>query len=414
MSPIACKPAPKLTLDSFFSAITALGHYILQISCTVFRQRLMRPISYAILAMWSTLFSIQAMADLRIDQLSLVPAPTELVIPDAEVLTLSPEFRQVLDSQIKVLHRPSSRVLALHELLFGPDGYNVQYHGAYTRTAMETLNWGSGNCVSLANLYVAAARYVGLQAYFQESQVPEDWQESAAGYYVVPGHVNVLVKLRGHRDFTVEFLSAYEGRGAKTRVLSDEEAIAQYYNNLGMKYLQQDKLALSYAFSQKALSLYDASPLLWSNRGVIEKHMGNLALAEQAYLESLRLDAEFLSAAKNLYVLYLQTGEEAKAQRFSEKIEAYNRRNPYYLEKLALTALGDAAYDDAIDLLKKAIKIKKTEDRFHFALAKAYYYSGDIERASGAMAQAQEVADTAQDKQRYQGKLAALAQIAHR
>jgi len=129
------------------------------------------------------------------------PNPSRMLdhvaIADVDVLALSDEFKTTLDRQINTIRQPSRRVMALHELLFGEDGYDIRYRGQYTRTAMETLTLGGGNCVSLANLYVAAARHAGLDARFQEAHVPEDWEESASGYYVVPGHINVLVRLRG-------------------------------------------------------------------------------------------------------------------------------------------------------------------------------------------------------------------------
>jgi tetratricopeptide (TPR) repeat protein len=346
------------------------------------------------------------------------PNPSRMVahvaIADVDVLALNDEFKGVLDTQVNSIRQPSRRVLALHELLFGEHGYDIRYQGQYTRTAMETLTLGSGNCVSLANLYVAAARHVGLDARFQEAHVPEDWEESASGYYVVPGHINVLVKLRGHRDFTVEFLSAYEGRAAKTRILSDDEAVAQYYNNLGMKHLHEDAPQVARQYLKKALQLYDRSPLLWSNMGVIKKHLGQYKAAEAAYLTSLKYDDEFLSAIKNLYVLYMQTGEAEKAARYAEIVEAYNRRNPYYLEKLANIALNSGDYEAAIELLKQAVDIKESEDRFHFTLAKAYYFSGDLKRATEAMEKAREVATSPRDQERYRNKLAALESIVHR
>ncbi len=346
------------------------------------------------------------------------PNPSSMVghvaIADVDVLALSDEFKFALDRQINTIRQPSRRVLALHQLLFGEDGYDIRYRGQYTRTAMETLTLGGGNCVSLANLYVAAARHVGLDARFQEAHVPEDWEESTSGYYVVPGHINVLVRLRGHRDFTVEFLSAYEGRAAKTRILSDDEAVAQYFNNHGMKHLREGAPQVARQYLKKALDLYDHSPLLWSNMGVIEKYLDRYEAAEKAYLTALEYDDEFLSAIKNLYVLYMHTAETEKAARYAEIVEEYSRRNPYYLEKLAKQALDKGEHEAAIDLLKKAIDIKEDEDRFHFALATAYYFSGDLRRATQAMEDAREVAASPREKARYRHKLEALASIARR
>lgn len=331
------------------------------------------------------------------------------VIPRADVLALSDSFKQTLDLQIAPVKHPTKRAQALHGLLFGKQGYQVGYDGRYTRTAMETLAYGSGNCVSLANLYVAAARHVGLDAFFQESHA-EDWEDRSneSGYYVLSGHINVLIKLPGRQRLTVEFLEAYMGRESRDRILSDAEAISQYYNNLGMLELHHNNLQVARQYLETALNIYGESALIWSNMGVVEKRLGNLSEAERAYLTALRHDRGFPSAAKNLYVLYKQLNKHGLAKKYAAIVEEHSRRNPYYLNTLAQEAVAKADYREAIALLKKAVEIKEDEDHFHFALARAYYLSGDLKRAKQAMKKAHDVAKNPLDQQRYSNKLAAL------
>ena len=181
-----------------------------------------------------------------------------------------------------------------------------------------------------------------------------------------------------------------------------------------MKHLREGAPQVARQYLEKALDLYDRSPLLWSNMGVIEKYLDQYEAAERAYLTALEYDDEFLSAIKNLYVLYMHTEETEKAARYAEIVEEYSRRNPYYLEKLAKRALDKGEHKAAIDLLKEAIDIKEDEDRFHFALAKAYYFSGDLRRATQAMEDAREVAASPRDRARYRNKLAALESIVRR
>lgn len=336
---------------------------------------------------------------------------SDIVIDEVDVLALSDEFKAVLDSKIQPIRWPTKRAEALHELLFGLNAYDIRYHGDHTRTAMETLRMGSGNCVSLANLFVAAARYVGLDAHFQEVQVPEDWEDREAdgGYYVIAGHVNVIVELGSRRKMTVEFLQTYEGSNAESRLLSDDEALAQYYNNLGMLRLHNNELAYAKAYLQKAVDTYGESPLVWSNLGVVEKRLADHAAAETAYLNALKHDRHYLSAIKNLYVLYIHDGKREQAEPYAAIVEKYNRRNPYYLSKLAARATKDGDYKEAIKLLKRAIKIKDNEDQFHFSMAKAYYLAGDVKRSEKAMKKAEKVAKDPANQEKYRRKLEALA-----
>jgi Flp pilus assembly protein TadD len=350
-----------------------------------------------------------AMQPILVAPARVAPQQPLLPIRDVDALFLSAPFKAVLDERIAPIDNPYKRAQALHELLFNPEGYYIGYHSRYTRTAMETLNFGSGNCVSLANLYIAAARHVGLTARFQESHA-EQWEDiSGEGNYdVLAGHVNVLVKLGKRKNLTVEFLDAYIGRPAKTRVISDEEARAHHYNNLGMNQLHENNLPRAHQYLTKAIATFDDSPVLWSNLGVVEKRLGDRAAAERAYLTAMDIDKDYPSAAKNLYILYKQDNQPLKAQKYAAIVEEHNRRNPYHLNRLAGQAMDNAKYERAISLLKRAVKIKKEEDRFHFALAQAYYQLGDVKRAKQALKKAREFADDPHARQRYNSKLATL------
>lgn len=354
----------------------------------------------------------QAQAQTKAQAIFRVPAAVQdRGILNADVLALSDEFKAVLDARIAPINNPEKRAEALHELLFAPENYFIGYVGKYTFTAAETLNYGGGNCMSLANLLVAAARHVGLRAYFQEAQV-EDWEDHADdGYYVLAGHVNVLIKLGGRTRMTVEFLAPFIGRPAHTRIMSDKEALAQYYNNLAMDQLHAGHLAAAQDYLDKALETDDSNPMIWSNMGVIAKRLGDLNAAEAHYLTALKRDNNYPSAAKNLSVLYMEKGHPEKAEKYARIVEKHNRRNPYYLGKIADRAMEREQYSDAIDLLRDAIKIKDDEDRFHFELAQAYYLSGDMKRAARAMKKAKELAGNPADRQRYSSKLKLLNRL---
>ena len=108
--------------------------------------------------------------------------------------------------RIKPLKRRTDQVTALHQLLYSAAGFNIIYNNQRTQTASEAFYSRSGNCLSLAALYVASARYLGMDARFQAVEIPFQWlQRDKTMYYL--GHVNALVKL-GHNRVTAEFLGA--------------------------------------------------------------------------------------------------------------------------------------------------------------------------------------------------------------
>ena len=88
----------------------------------------------------------------------------------------------------------------------------------------------------------------------------------------------------------------------------------------------------------------------------------------------------------------LEQGNWEAAQNLQAKVEKYRRANPYYLLYLSDEALALEQYDEAISLLRRAIKKKKDDHTLHFALAKTQYLSGEKTAAENSLARARELA----------------------
>ncbi len=332
-------------------------------------------------------------------------------VPDYDILSLSDEIKTLLDTEVAYLKSKKQRFDRLHELFYKPHYLNLVYspHGTYS--ASETFRKGKGNCVSHANLFVAAARYLNLNAYYQTVEVPLEWRPRA-GFYELPGHINVVVKL-GRLTATVEFDSTifadYDISSLKSEVISDTQAKAEFYNNLGVEELANGDFQKSVAYFDKAIETDKKLDISWSNMGVAYKHLKEYEKAEQAYLKALDLDPENKSAMKNLYVLYTDLGKKTLSAQYKKRVERYARKNPYYLEKLANRELSLKNYSEAQSLFKKAIRIYDLEPSFYHGLAVSFYHQNDIEGAKKALTKAQELSSDESKKARYSRKLKVLA-----
>ncbi|WP_086931370.1 transglutaminase-like domain-containing protein [Agarilytica rhodophyticola] len=334
-----------------------------------------------------------------------------IIVEDVDVLALNSEIKTLLDEKIKVLPSKRQRLLALHTLLYDPAQYNIRYNAYFTASAIETFYNGSGNCISLANLFIATARYVGIRARYQTVNLERQWRRRD-GFYEVPGHVNVVVSLP-RAKVLVEFNQAYFDQIGDSKVVSkmitDAQAKAEYYNNLGVAYLNQKKYSMAVAYFKKSIKTHKKLDFVWSNLGVAYKRLGDFKAAEEAYLAALKYNSKNRSAIGNIYILYSELGDETKSQAYAKRAEKYARKNPYYLEKLANTELEAKRYDKAVALFKAAIKIHKLEPDFYHGLAVAYYYENDIENSKKALRKSMELAESEEYKLRYQRKLNALA-----
>ena len=325
------------------------------------------------------------------------------VEPD-EILLINDDLKARLDEYIRPIASKYDRSKELHAYLFTAAGLNIEYEANTTKTAQETFDTRSGNCVSLANLYVASARYLGLKAVFQKVKVPRDW-EKREGFYILPDHMNVAVKINRGTRAIVELVSTYISRELEDEEIQDKQAFAEYYSNKGVEELELRNYQSAINNLEKSTKIFPDLTFAWSNLGVAYKFDGQFDKAENAYKKAIDLDKNYLSALKNLYALYYETNQQEKADKLSSRVKKYARKNPYFMAKTAEVLFEQKDFKGAIDFYKKAIGKKKEEGDFYFGLAKSYYMQGDLVKAQKAQKNAIKYSVDDRDKQRYSSKL---------
>jgi Flp pilus assembly protein TadD len=276
-----------------------------------------------------------------------------------------------------------------------------------TRTAAETFAARAGNCLSFTFMFVVLARGAGLDASFQEVDIPPEW--TFTGYTsILNRHINIYVDLRVGVipakivDFNIaDFRADYD-----MDIISDQRALAHFFNNLGAQYMQQgDTTAAFYSF-QRAIAENDAGfAPAWDSLGTLYARSGLDYHAEAAFLQALAIDKSDLTAMNNLTVLYDRRGEPELAERHRKKVITHRNRNPYYRFQLARMAYHNEDYDRAIDHLKYAVRRHKNDDRFYALLGLVYFDMGDEEKSRHWMARAEKYAQRESMKRIYSGKI---------
>jgi Flp pilus assembly protein TadD len=174
--------------------------------------------------------------------------------------------------------------------------------------------------------------------------------------------------------------------------MSDAEARAMYFNNLGAEALIAGDLATAYGHIRRAIAVDPSMSDAWSNLGVLLRHNGQPDDAETAYRRTLELEPRELAAMGNLHDLYVAAGRMEEAAKLQRRVERYRRENPYYLLFLGEEALAAGDLVQAEDLLRQALRRKEDEHRLHFALAQVLYRSGRRQAAASSLARARELA----------------------
>ncbi len=331
--------------------------------------------------------------------LAPLPGPVE----DAQVLALTAEMRAFVAQHVAAGADRATRLRQLGSAVIHSEGFRLDYDET-TRTAAATFEARRGNCLSFSSLFVALARELGIDARFQEVDTPPDWSYRAETF-VLNRHVNVLVDLGRDGEHVVDFnmedfRTSYDRRG-----ISDERALAHFFNNLGVERMQAGEAALALGYLRRAARHDPSFAPAWTNLGILYARAGQPLYAEAAHLRALRSDPSDLVAMSNLAGLYERQGDRDRAAEYRRLASQHRSRNPYYLFQLAREDFQAGDYDGAAGRLEDAIRRKRNEDQFYFLLGMCRLKQGHEGAARRWLAKAEEVAATDALKRRYASKM---------
>ena len=325
---------------------------------------------------------------------------------DIDVLAVNQDMLEFLDQHV---NRHHGRTLKLHELLHAiitDYRFGLKYDET-TRTAQETFAARQGNCLSFTNMFVAMAREVGINATYQEIDIPPDWSHEG-DIYMLTRHVNVVVDTGGSNvrevDFNIDdFQSSYN-----RQLISDERALAHYYSNIGAEFLQQAQPLEALRYFRKAAAADENYAPVWSNLGALYSRAKHFDYAEAAYLQALRLNPGELVAMSNLGQLYQFQGKSELANRYYTQSNQHRMQNPYYRYHLAREAFLGKNYEAAIKHLRYSLRKKKNEDTFYFLMGLSYLGKGDDVVAQRWLKRAEEIATDDGLRRSYHNKIERL------
>jgi Flp pilus assembly protein TadD len=347
------------------------------------------------------------------------PASDFNAVPEVDILALSEDMKRVLDESVMGTKNQKDRLIALVRLIDQNIRYDVTEDSYATKTAIETYETKSGNCLSYSNLLVSMARYAGLKTRFEEIPSPPTWirdgeiilftRHIGASIDInAPGQNYYLLNIigdSGNQRFEfpladkVQYVVApllspsflqYTLNSLLTRPISDSRAFAQYYNNIGSKHLSEGNSADAFRYFVKAIRVDPEMSFVWSNLGVIYRWNNQPEAAEQAFLQALYVNGDkdklaSMSIMNNLASLYKIQGRTEEAGLYEEKVRYYRNRNPYYHYSVGVMAFDEGRYEQSVEHFNEAIKRGYNDNQFYYALALAYYRLGEMEKAGQNM-----------------------------
>ena len=306
---------------------------------------------------------------LEIAAATLPPAEALLQTTSPDMLALNDEMRDFVDRYVHGDQR--QRLQTLHRSLLSPAMVGVSYDPTADGTAAQVFHSGAANCLSYAHLFVAMARYAGLNARFLSTSLRPEWSRHG-NQIALRRHVNVTVKLRSGEQYVVDIDPIARERIASADILSDDEALALYHSNLAMDALLDDDLSRAYSQAVKAVALGSNIDYLWVNLGIVYRQAGQDAAAEAVYHTALTIDPDSRTAMNNLAVLYNSRGDMTQARIWEDRVRERRERNPYYHYYLGELAESRGELDLALAHYRDAIELKQTDAEFYFRVARLH------------------------------------------
>jgi tetratricopeptide (TPR) repeat protein len=338
--------------------------------------------------------------------LNLGLAPGVPAQPDDNPLAITDAMKQFLAENVPADADRQRQLQNLVRVVFLENALHFTY-STETRTAAETFEQRSGNCVSYTFLLIAMARHLGFDARLREVDIAPTW--SRTGNVVsMFGHVNVGVFI-GNDAYVVDLFPQVNRIMLGGRVVSDERALAHFYSNKGTIALIGGRWDEAIELLHRALSSDPTLPCGWANLGVTYSQSGKLALAEQSYKKSLELRPDDQSVMSNLSSLYARMGRDREARIWHERARKFLLRNPYFHFDEGAQAAEAGDYRRAIEQYRAALRLKPNEHNFQLAMAKAYVRLGDMGEAEKWLRSALKNAPDDSSRRLYSEKLSLLA-----
>ncbi len=329
-------------------------------------------------------------------------------VPDPGIFELDNEMRAFVAGNVDGSRASRERMRRLLTAMVESGLMSLDYNDAKTKTARQTFHDRVGNCMSFTALFVALAREADLDVTFQTVEVPPIWYADS-DLVILNNHVNALIKQNFGSRVVVDFNVTELKGDYETREVSDEYALALYYNNVAMDALRKDDLEQSFRLLKKSIETYPNIAGNWANLGVIYSRSNEDDYAIAAYMKALDLDAKHRPSLTNLASIYRVRGDGERAEYYARQVRRYQDQNPYYHYYHALAAYNSGDLETAEQRLARAIDLKDTEHKFFQLRGLIAERHGDRKMALESFEQALDLAVFSDARRMYDNKISLLS-----
>jgi Flp pilus assembly protein TadD len=367
----------------------------------------------ALLAACSTAPLIETPKDLFDD--AAFSAPTDRIDAD-DIFALSDEMRQYLVNDIDHKVYLNGKITALFDELYQNNRLKMSYDARQTRNAAETFRTRAGNCLSLTIMTAAFAKQMGLPTQFHSVANGEIWDRNQNIDFLI-GHVNLTVgegggthTLPGHEPGKIiDFAAGVDAHNEWIEDIGEDVIVAMYMNNRAAESLAQNDLTNAYWWARAAILHTPAFLSAYNTLGVIYSRRHDLPQAQQVFQHVLAHEPDNVVAMSNQVQTLGALGRVEESQALARRLAQLQPYPPYFFFNLGLEAMQKGDFQAARNEFTKEVSRASYNHQFHFWLALADYYLGNIKETRKHLTIAMDNSPNRAQHDLYAAKLASMA-----
>ena len=315
---------------------------------------------------------------------------------EIDVLSLSPELA-VYIRNVRVRRDTHHNLQRVANLFRSKGDLSMEYDVSATLSAADAFAERRGNCLTYTHLFIAMARELGMRVRYQEVLGVEQW-DAVGDFVVLNRHIAAYGNFDQSGTFAVDFGQVVPTSRRFGRIVSDDRARAQHFNNLGAETLTGGDVEGGIAFFNRSILIDPELSYVWTNLGTTYSLLGRHEEAEWAFVEALRIAPYDVSAVNQMASLYDRMGRQDLAAAYRKRSERERGRNPYYLFREGVVAIQAGDLQLAIDKLRLATQRQPDEMHFYLQLGKAYALAANARSAKRAFLRAEELMESDADR----------------
>lgn len=340
--------------------------------------------------------------------------PTER-IDTVDIFALDAEMQHYLDNEINRKVYADGKIMALFNQLFHNDRVKFSYDAAKTRGAADVFRERRGNCLSFTIMTAAFAKQMGLPIQFHNVANGEIWDRNGNLDFLI-GHVNVTVGYPGIAHAigpeparVIDFAGDQNLRNEWSEDIGEDVIVAMYLNNRSVEELAKGDLANAYWWARAAIVHTPAFLGSYNTLGVIYTRNHMTAQAEAVFRRVLEHEHDNVVAMSNEVQALNALGRHDEAQALKQRLTALQPYPPYYFFNRGIEAMRTGDFKTARSEFTKEVNRASYNHQFHYWLALADYYLGDVGETRKQLTIAMENSPNPEQHDLYAAKLAGIA-----